>query len=135
MYLLGKCASPSKGCECPSILTHEQPARSQWRGRTGLSPVSLLAPQITLKTVATSRHRVNETATSQRIPVVRADRSPGPPAARIFVHSPATGTRPGFGEMRPASGEEWQEFEEHFLLRKVALGDCHRQPDAVSQDR
>jgi hypothetical protein len=37
--------------------------------------------------------------------------------------------------MRPASGEEWQEFEEHFLLRKVALGDCHRQPDAVSQDR
>jgi integrase len=30
------------------------------------------------------------------------------------------------GEMRPASGEEWQEFEDHFLLRKVALGDCHR---------
>jgi len=31
-----------------------------------------------------------------------------------------------FGEMRPATGEEWTEFEEHFLLRKVALGDCHR---------
>lgn len=28
--------------------------------------------------------------------------------------------------MRPATGEEWQEFEQHFLLRKVALGDCHR---------
>ena len=23
-------------------------------------------------------------------------------------------------------GEEWAEFEQHFLLRKVALGDCHR---------
>ncbi|WP_432945752.1 tyrosine-type recombinase/integrase [Kribbella sp. CA-253562] len=34
-------------------------------------------------------------------------------------------TRP-FGEMRPATGEEWTEFEEHFLLRKVALGECHR---------
>jgi integrase len=31
-----------------------------------------------------------------------------------------------FGELRPATGEEWQEFEDHFLLRKVALGDCHR---------
>jgi integrase len=31
-----------------------------------------------------------------------------------------------FGEMRSASGEEWAEFEQHFLLRKVALGDCHR---------
>jgi hypothetical protein len=30
------------------------------------------------------------------------------------------------GELRPASGEEWNEFEQHFLLRKVALGDCHR---------
>lgn len=30
------------------------------------------------------------------------------------------------GEMRSATGEEWQEFEDHFLLRKVALGDCHR---------
>ena len=29
-------------------------------------------------------------------------------------------------EMRPATGEEWTEFEQHFLLRKVALGDCHR---------
>jgi integrase len=29
-------------------------------------------------------------------------------------------------EMRPATGEEWAEFEQHFLLRKVALGDCHR---------
>jgi hypothetical protein len=28
--------------------------------------------------------------------------------------------------MRPAEAEEWQEFEDHFLLRKVALGDCHR---------
>jgi hypothetical protein len=28
--------------------------------------------------------------------------------------------------MRPASGERVDEFEEHFLLRKVALGDCHR---------
>src|SRR4051794_5951014 len=28
--------------------------------------------------------------------------------------------------MRPATGEEWAEFENHFLLRKVALGDCHR---------
>lgn len=34
-------------------------------------------------------------------------------------------TRPG-GELRAASGEEWAEFEEHFLLRKVALGECHR---------
>lgn len=29
-------------------------------------------------------------------------------------------------ELQTASGEEWQEFENHFLLRKVALGDCHR---------
>jgi hypothetical protein len=34
-------------------------------------------------------------------------------------------TRP-FGEMRLATSEEWTEFEEHFLLRKVALGECHR---------
>jgi hypothetical protein len=32
--------------------------------------------------------------------------------------------RPG-GEMRPATKDEWDEFEEHFLLRKVALGECH----------
>ena len=30
------------------------------------------------------------------------------------------------GEFRPATGDEWSEFEQHFLLRKVALGDCHR---------
>jgi hypothetical protein len=29
-------------------------------------------------------------------------------------------------EMRPATGEEWNDFQEHFLRRKVALGDCHR---------
>lgn len=29
-------------------------------------------------------------------------------------------------ELRTATGEEWAEFENHFLLRKVALGDCHR---------
>ena len=29
-------------------------------------------------------------------------------------------------ELRSASGEQWAEFEQHFLLRKVALGDCHR---------
>ncbi|MDX6238277.1 MAG: hypothetical protein QOG10_3092 [Kribbellaceae bacterium] len=34
-------------------------------------------------------------------------------------------TRPG-AELRTATGEEWAEFENHFLLRKVALGDCHR---------
>ncbi|WP_433020058.1 tyrosine-type recombinase/integrase [Kribbella sp. CA-294648] len=34
-------------------------------------------------------------------------------------------TRP-FAELRPATSEEWAEFENHFLLRKVALGDCHR---------
>jgi integrase-like protein len=34
-------------------------------------------------------------------------------------------TRPG-AELRAATGEEWAEFENHFLLRKVALGDCHR---------
>jgi hypothetical protein len=28
--------------------------------------------------------------------------------------------------LRSATGEEWAEFEQHFLLRKVALGDCHR---------
>jgi hypothetical protein len=28
--------------------------------------------------------------------------------------------------LRPATGEEWAEFEEHFLLRKLALGECHR---------
>jgi hypothetical protein len=28
--------------------------------------------------------------------------------------------------MLPASGERVDEFEDHFLLRKVALGDCHR---------
>jgi integrase len=34
-------------------------------------------------------------------------------------------TRPD-GELRSATGDEWAEFEQHFLLRKVALGDCHR---------
>jgi hypothetical protein len=34
-------------------------------------------------------------------------------------------TRP-FASLRPATGEEWQEFEDHFLLREIALGDCHR---------
>jgi integrase len=29
-------------------------------------------------------------------------------------------------ELRSASGDEWAEFEQHFLLRKVALGSCHR---------
>ncbi|MDR7381184.1 tyrosine-type recombinase/integrase [Promicromonospora iranensis] len=29
-------------------------------------------------------------------------------------------------ELRTATGEEWADFENHFLLRKVALGDCHR---------
>lgn len=33
--------------------------------------------------------------------------------------------RPDY-ELRPASAEEWKEFEQHFLLRKVALGTCHR---------
>jgi len=45
-------------------------------------------------------------------------------AHQFFIERRRT-LRP-FGEMRPASGEEWTEFEEHFLLRKVALGDCHR---------
>jgi hypothetical protein len=27
---------------------------------------------------------------------------------------------------RTATGDEWAEFEQHFLLRRVALGDCHR---------
>lgn len=31
-----------------------------------------------------------------------------------------------FGEFRDASEAEWAEFEDHFLLRKVALGDCRR---------
>ena len=30
------------------------------------------------------------------------------------------------GELRDATDAEWAEFEDHFLLRKVALGDCHR---------
>ncbi|MBT8162994.1 MULTISPECIES: tyrosine-type recombinase/integrase [Arthrobacter] len=34
-------------------------------------------------------------------------------------------TRPD-EEFRAASTEEWREFEEHFLLRRVALGTCHR---------
>jgi hypothetical protein len=29
-------------------------------------------------------------------------------------------------EQRTATGDEWAKFEQHFLLRKVALGDCHR---------
>jgi integrase len=45
-------------------------------------------------------------------------------AHQFFIERRRT-LRP-FGEMRPASGEEWDEFEQHFLLRKVALGDCHR---------
>lgn len=34
-------------------------------------------------------------------------------------------TRPT-GEYRAADPDEWAEFENHFLLRRVALGDCHR---------
>lgn len=30
------------------------------------------------------------------------------------------------GELRDATQQEWDEFEDHFLLRKVALGDCRR---------
>jgi hypothetical protein len=45
-------------------------------------------------------------------------------AHRFFIERRRT--RRPFGEMRPASGDEWDEFEQHFLLRKVALGDCHR---------
>lgn len=29
-------------------------------------------------------------------------------------------------EQRTATPDEWHDFEQHFLLRKVALGDCHR---------
>lgn len=35
------------------------------------------------------------------------------------------GARPE-GEFRQATEAEWGDFEQHFLLRKVALGDCHR---------
>jgi integrase len=45
-------------------------------------------------------------------------------AHQLFVER-RRATRPG-GELRTATGEEWAEFENHFLLRKVALGDCHR---------
>lgn len=31
-----------------------------------------------------------------------------------------------FDDLRPAEDDEWADFEEHFLLRRVALGDCHR---------
>lgn len=34
-------------------------------------------------------------------------------------------TRPDY-EQRPATDAEWTEFEQHFLLRRVALGTCHR---------
>ncbi|MGJ3190756.1 tyrosine-type recombinase/integrase [Paenarthrobacter sp. FR1] len=34
-------------------------------------------------------------------------------------------TRPDY-ELRPATESEWTEFEQHFLLRRVALGTCHR---------
>jgi integrase len=30
------------------------------------------------------------------------------------------------GEDHPADPDEWANFEEHFLLRRVALGECHR---------
>jgi len=30
------------------------------------------------------------------------------------------------GEDRVADADEWAEFEQHFLLRRVALGECHR---------
>ena len=30
------------------------------------------------------------------------------------------------GEDRVADDDEWSEFENHFLLRRVALGECHR---------
>ncbi|WP_077490692.1 site-specific integrase [Sinomonas mesophila] len=34
-------------------------------------------------------------------------------------------TRPD-GELRPATTEEWTDFEQRFLLRRIALGACHR---------
>lgn len=37
-------------------------------------------------------------------------------AHQFFIERRRT-LRP-FGEMRPASGEEWDEFEQHFLLRR-----------------
>lgn len=45
-------------------------------------------------------------------------------AHQHFIEQRRT-TRP-FAEQRTATGEEWAEFENHFLLRKVALGECHR---------
>lgn len=45
-------------------------------------------------------------------------------AHQHFIESRRT-KRP-VGELRPATDTEWTEFEDHFLLRKVALGDCHR---------
>lgn len=31
-----------------------------------------------------------------------------------------------FDDLRPAHDDEWADFEDHFLKRRVALGDCHR---------
>ncbi|MBU8814345.1 tyrosine-type recombinase/integrase [Mycolicibacterium goodii] len=31
-----------------------------------------------------------------------------------------------FEEARVADGDEWADLEQHFLLRRVALGECHR---------
>lgn len=45
-------------------------------------------------------------------------------AHRHFIERRRT-QRP-HGEFRDATTDEWHEFEDHFLLRKVALGDCHR---------
>lgn len=41
------------------------------------------------------------------------------------VHRTAAAAAP-IGEDRVAEEDEWSEFENHFLLRRVALGECHR---------
>ena len=51
------------------------------------------------------------------------------PEQVIAAHQAFTERRRGLrpeGEMRPATETEWDEFEDHFTRRRVALGDCHR---------
>jgi hypothetical protein len=54
----------------------------------------------------------------------------GQPAAGRYPARKRRRTLRADGELRSATSEEWAEFEQHFLLRKVVLGERPTAPPA-----